>query len=99
MSDSERMATTLELQESAWGPECRSPQQPWKMAPTPLHRSNKLLQEHDKNCLKPILPIKYGRMLESPFAFMRGAAVVMALTWLQHQLQVCTHSYVVMHTC
>ena len=25
MSDSERMATTLELQESVWGPERRSP--------------------------------------------------------------------------
>lgn len=37
-----------------------------------------LLQEHDKNCLKPILPIKYGRMLESPSASMRGAAVLMA---------------------
>jgi uncharacterized protein (DUF2252 family) len=37
-----------------------------------------LLQEHDKNGLKPILPIKYGRMLESPSASMRGAAVLMA---------------------
>jgi uncharacterized protein (DUF2252 family) len=41
-------------------------------------RPNQLLQEHDKNHLKNLLPIKYGRMLESPFAFMRGAAVVMA---------------------
>jgi uncharacterized protein (DUF2252 family) len=37
-----------------------------------------LLQEHDKNRLKNLLPIKYGRMLVSPFAFMRGAAAVMA---------------------
>jgi uncharacterized protein (DUF2252 family) len=38
---------------------------------------NRLLQEHDKNCLKPILPIKYGRMLESLSTSMRGAAVLM----------------------
>jgi uncharacterized protein (DUF2252 family) len=37
-----------------------------------------MLQEHDQNRLKHFLPIKYGRMLESPFAFMRGAAAVMA---------------------
>ena len=37
-----------------------------------------LLQEHDKNRLKHLLPIKYGRMMESPFAFMRGSVAVMA---------------------
>jgi uncharacterized protein (DUF2252 family) len=37
-----------------------------------------LLQAQDKGRLQRLLPIKYGRMLESPFAFLRGSAVVMA---------------------
>ena len=37
-----------------------------------------LLQAQDKGRLEHLLPIKYGRMLESPFAFLRGSAVVMA---------------------
>ena len=37
-----------------------------------------LLQEQDKTRLQQLVPIKYGRMLESPFAFFRGSAVVMA---------------------
>ncbi len=37
-----------------------------------------LLQDQDKGRLEQLLPIKYGRMLESPFAFLRGSAVVMA---------------------
>ncbi len=37
-----------------------------------------LLQEQDKDRLQHLIPIKYGRMLESPFAFLRGSAVVMA---------------------
>jgi uncharacterized protein (DUF2252 family) len=37
-----------------------------------------LLQAQDKRRIKQLLPIKYGRMLESPFAFLRGSAVVMA---------------------
>jgi uncharacterized protein (DUF2252 family) len=36
-----------------------------------------LLQAQDKGRLERLLPIKYGRMLESPFAFLRGSAVVM----------------------
>ena len=31
-----------------------------------------------------LLPIRYGRMLSSPFAFYRGAAAVMAPTWPDH---------------
>ncbi len=42
--------------------------------PDPIH----LLQEQDKGRLQHLLPIKYGRMLASPFAFLRGSAVVMA---------------------
>ncbi len=37
-----------------------------------------LLQEQDRGRLQHLLPIKYGRMLASPFAFLRGSAVVMA---------------------
>jgi len=37
-----------------------------------------LLQAQDKGRIQRLLPIKYGRMLESPFAFLRGSAVVMA---------------------
>ncbi len=42
--------------------------------PDPL----KLLQAQDKGRLEHLLPIKYGRMMASPFAFLRGSAVVMA---------------------
>ena len=37
-----------------------------------------LLQAQDGSRIQQLLPIKYGRMLESPFAFLRGSAVVMA---------------------
>jgi uncharacterized protein (DUF2252 family) len=37
-----------------------------------------LLQAQDEGRLEYLLPIKYGRMLESPFAFLRGSAAVMA---------------------
>jgi uncharacterized protein (DUF2252 family) len=37
-----------------------------------------LLQKQDGGRLQDLLPIKYGRMLASPFAFLRGSAVVMA---------------------
>jgi uncharacterized protein (DUF2252 family) len=37
-----------------------------------------LLQAQDEGRLEHLLPIKYGRMVESPFAFLRGSAVVMA---------------------
>jgi uncharacterized protein (DUF2252 family) len=37
-----------------------------------------LLQSQDTGRLQHLLPIKYGRMVASPFAFLRGSAVVMA---------------------
>jgi uncharacterized protein (DUF2252 family) len=37
-----------------------------------------LIQENDKGRLSFLLPIKYGRMATSAFAFLRGSAVVMA---------------------
>jgi uncharacterized protein (DUF2252 family) len=42
--------------------------------PDPLE----LLQAQDQGRLDHLLPIKYGRMVSSPFAFLRGSAVVMA---------------------
>jgi len=48
--------------------------QPASDRPNPLA----LLKEQDKGRLQHLLPIKYGRMLASPFAFLRGSAVVMA---------------------
>ena len=37
-----------------------------------------LLDESNRGRLPNLVPIRYGRMLHSPFAFMRGAAAVMA---------------------
>jgi len=37
-----------------------------------------ILHKSDAGRMKELVPIRYGRMLESPFAFYRGAAAVMA---------------------
>jgi uncharacterized protein (DUF2252 family) len=37
-----------------------------------------ILQRQDEQRVEDLVPIKYGRMLESPFAFYRGSAAVMA---------------------
>src|ERR1700693_5778320 len=37
-----------------------------------------LLKESDRGRLSELLPIRYGRMRQSPFAFFRGAAALMA---------------------
>jgi uncharacterized protein (DUF2252 family) len=37
-----------------------------------------ILRKSDAGRLKELVPIRYGRMLQSPFAFFRGAAAVMA---------------------
>src|SRR5215218_6928486 len=36
------------------------------------------LRDQDRTRLESLLPIRYGRMLQSPFAFLRGSAAVMA---------------------
>ncbi len=56
--------------------------------------STALLLEQDHGRIPELVPIRYGRMLASPFAFFRGAAVVMAgeLAGLPHsglQAQLC----------
>lgn len=38
----------------------------------------KILQARDTGRLEELVPIRYGRMLQSPFAFYRGSAAVMA---------------------
>jgi uncharacterized protein (DUF2252 family) len=37
-----------------------------------------VLKAQDKHRIPELVPMRYGRMLESPFAFLRGAAAVMA---------------------
>ncbi|MDQ2671504.1 MAG: DUF2252 domain-containing protein [Actinomycetota bacterium] len=37
-----------------------------------------LLEAQDRNRIPDLIPIRYSRMMASPFAFMRGAAIVMA---------------------
>ena len=38
----------------------------------------KVLQQSDRGRVPELLPIRYGRMRQSPFAFFRGSAAVMA---------------------
>lgn len=49
----------------------------WK-APVDRPDPIKLLQHSDKGRLSELLPIRYERMRQSPFAFYRGAAAIMA---------------------
>jgi uncharacterized protein (DUF2252 family) len=42
--------------------------------PDPLE----LLAENNRPRLPDLVPVRYGRMLASPFAFLRGSAVIMA---------------------
>ena len=37
-----------------------------------------ILSENSRHCISALLPIKYGRMQPSAFAFLRGSAAVMA---------------------
>lgn len=80
MSENEKIITIQERKEKGRTLREQVPQishgkwKPSSSRPDPIS----LLQEQDTDKLKHLLPIKYGRMLKSPFAFMRGAAVVMA---------------------
>ncbi len=53
-----------------------------------------LLEQSNHGRLKNLIPIRYGRMLHSPFAFMRGAAAVMA-----HDLGYAPHSGIITQLC
>jgi hypothetical protein len=48
--------------------------EPWPTRPDPVS----LLEEQAATRIPELVPIRYGRMLASPFAFFRGAALVMA---------------------
>jgi uncharacterized protein (DUF2252 family) len=55
----------------------RSAHAPWKPAPNrpdPIQ----LLKHADRGRLEALLPIRYGRMRQSPFRFFRGSAALMA---------------------
>jgi hypothetical protein len=54
----------------------------WKLPPNrpdPVQ----LLMDSDKGRIAKLLPIRYGRMSKSPFAFLRGAAAIMAFDLAQ----------------
>ena len=55
----------------------RSAHGSWEPAP---HRRDpiELLEEQAETRLPELVPIRYGRMLDSPFAFFRGGAYLMA---------------------
>jgi uncharacterized protein (DUF2252 family) len=44
-----------------------------------------LLQSQDSSRISELLPIRYGRMLASPFSFFRGAALIMASDLAGHE--------------
>ncbi len=53
-----------------------------------------LLEKQSKKRIQTLVPIRYARMLVSPFAFMRGAAVIMA-----HDLSKSQTSGITVQTC
>ena len=53
-----------------------------------------LLEHSNRGRVSHLVPIRYGRMLHSPFAFLRGAAVVMA-----HDLGATPNSGIVTQLC
>lgn len=55
----------------------RAAHAPWKR-PSDRVDPIALLQQSDADRLPELVPIRYGRMLQSPFAFYRGSAAVMA---------------------
>ena len=46
-----------------------------------------------------LVPIRYGRMLVSPFTFYRGAALIMAATWPPRRPPACASSSAATPTC
>src|SRR3974390_825263 len=60
----------------------RSSHAEWR-APAPRSDPISVLQHSDRGRLQELLPIRYGRMKQSPFAFYRGAAAVMAFDLAQ----------------
>ena len=59
----------------------------------------KLLEEQAQSRVPELVPIRYGRMLVSPFTFYRGAAFLMASDLSVYRGRGCWCSCVVMHIC
>ena len=57
-----------------------------------------LLEAQAETRIPELMPIRYGRMLASPFAFYRGAAVIMASDLALCRIPGCMCSCVAMHT-
>ena len=47
-----------------------------------------LLERQAQTRVPELVPIRYGRMLVSPFTFYRGAALIMASDWRQRRARV-----------
>ena len=73
MSRERRVAAGKELRTTVTR-ESHAGWRPHKERPDPV----KILVDSSKGRMKELLPIRYGRMLQSPFAFYRGAAAIMA---------------------
>jgi uncharacterized protein (DUF2252 family) len=73
LTTKQRLAAGKKLREKV----PRSAHSEWK---SPVHRVDPiaLLRESDRGKLRSLLPIRYARMRKSPFAFLRGAAALMA---------------------
>ena len=71
----------------------RSSHAHWK-PPTDRPDPLELLQRDDEGRIPELLPTRYGRMLESPFSFYRGAASIMA-----NDLQSTPHAGIVTQIC
>ena len=52
----------------------------WK-APKGRRDPVELVLESNEGRMPDLVPIRHGRMLQSPFAFYRGTAALMAATW------------------
>ena len=74
----ERMAAGVALRQKV----PRSSHAEWN-APTNRPEPISVLQHSDSGRLQELLPIRYGRMKQSPFGFYRGAAAVMACDLVQ----------------
>jgi uncharacterized protein (DUF2252 family) len=53
-----------------------------------------LVEKSNKGRVKHLLPVRFTRMLESPFAFFRGTAVIQA-----HDLKSTTSADIIVHSC
>ena len=78
-SRGERIAAGKTLRENA----PRSSHAGWK-PPTKRRDPIDILEESNKDRLPELVPIRYGRMLASPFTFLRGSAALMASRSCHH---------------